>query len=908
MTRAVKRQVAFVMAMVMVLTMAMGSTSFAAYTEYPSIEYANEFADEVTVDEAYEIDEGYASGDYDFEYPVTGEYEYGQEEDRDQKVTYPKADEDEDYEEDQDEDYGYDVDCDDLEDVLPLYIMPMTAFEIIMLTDADMTGGEIEVNDEIIVTVRWRSVPAPAGSPFTITATNGAEILIHDQSDIAFYAAGSPGTINNLVAEGNVVTFRTSTPAVTPLENEIRFTIQSPSASGEFSLSVKIGLPGSEPISGRNFIERSFEASAGFFVDTSYDLIIGDMPFDIFGEIGRTNISGTVYMVIINVIHTDYGNMEIERVGFANPDGSFMKEGVTFPSNAPEGIYVVLAMLLDSGGNIIDTAEREIEYARPLPTITINSTHDTVYVGEEFVVYGEVSFDGLDMIMLLINDTNGEPVNNPEFNFDVPDSGEFAFDSWSFSDSHLPGVYTIAVYAIAGIDMIYAYIEIELIEYQEAPIEVNPTNPRDGSNIAYQRTGAVMGASSSLNLQRLPSWANNGISAPPLANQSWQAAEPANAPQYLYVDFGEVREFNRVVIFQNGFRILGYRLSYSVDGITWNTFLDGDHLRLTTEAGVPFEHLHYERLAGRFVRLDIDLSINVTPVSIFEFEVYNMPEIANVTIRAINYLTGEDLIEPIIQQLPHGRPIFHAPDVPGYLAVDIMANGRRSHMFGFGRYPATVDEDTEIVFLYGPRRTVTIQSRRAGQTVHPTYTEYHAEGFSAWFNAIPSLGNLASARVNGLPQAVRMSPSWIQYIEFTITGDTTIIFEYGPASGNPSFSSPDAVSGVVLSGSATWAGNPNAIARNSNRSLTIRGQVMSGNRPVANTEIIAGAFNPSGGIGVSRIESGPVRTDNNGNFSITFTPNVTSVSQVGDWGSIYIRPSSSAGWIWSRAVQFQFFV
>jgi hypothetical protein len=130
---------------------------------------------------------------------------------------------------------------------------------------------------------------------------------------------------------------------------------------------------------------------------------------------------------------------------------------------------------------------------------------------------------------------------------------------------------------------------------------------------------ATMSASSAQGV-RTADRANNGIREGAVTN-SWSAA--GIGQEWLMVDFGEQVNFNHIRIFQGGNRITGYRFEYSNDGLNWTTFHSGNRIMEATPA-------HYALttpapMQARYVRLFSESSIGVTPIVVFEFEVYFMP-------------------------------------------------------------------------------------------------------------------------------------------------------------------------------------------------------------------------------------------------------------------------------------------
>jgi|GEM_PF-4120612 len=144
--------------------------------------------------------------------------------------------------------------------------------------------------------------------------------------------------------------------------------------------------------------------------------------------------------------------------------------------------------------------------------------------------------------------------------------------------------------------------------------------PQPSGNLAFHATGARMYASSEESHRRLASMANNGERYSGNNYNSWMAAGVGE--EWLKVDFGERRNFDRIIIFQIGARIRAYELQYSNDGINWNTFHSGNHMR---EAWLPnhYRYIHHEPMRARYVRILSGFSNNDTlGISIMEFQVF----------------------------------------------------------------------------------------------------------------------------------------------------------------------------------------------------------------------------------------------------------------------------------------------
>ena len=130
---------------------------------------------------------------------------------------------------------------------------------------------------------------------------------------------------------------------------------------------------------------------------------------------------------------------------------------------------------------------------------------------------------------------------------------------------------------------------------------------------------ATMSASSAQGV-RTADRANNGIREGAVTN-SWFAA--GIGQEWLMVDFGEPVNFNHIRIFQAANRIANYRFEYSNDGVNWTTFRSGNRIMEATPAYYGFTT--DTTIQARFVRLFSENSIGVTPIAVFEFEVFYMP-------------------------------------------------------------------------------------------------------------------------------------------------------------------------------------------------------------------------------------------------------------------------------------------
>jgi len=169
-------------------------------------------------------------------------------------------------------------------------------------------------------------------------------------------------------------------------------------------------------------------------------------------------------------------------------------------------------------------------------------------------------------------------------------------------------------------------------------------------------------------------------------------------------------------------------------------------------------------------------------------------------------------------------------------------------------------------------------------------------------------GGLVGVLIDGVRVEFSSTPvNGMIRIPITPTRNSTITFEYGPEGGGTLPINTRATN-VVFSGTAH--GGRYTVFRNSNRSLTVRGRLTTPQgQAVTNAEIIVIAYNPRAPFGATRRrDSGVIRTDNNGNFTATFTPNVASSSFLGDRGYIRIRDAATENIrLFDHVVWFEFF-
>ena len=128
-----------------------------------------------------------------------------------------------------------------------------------------------------------------------------------------------------------------------------------------------------------------------------------------------------------------------------------------------------------------------------------------------------------------------------------------------------------------------------------------------------------MSASSSQGV-RTADRTNNGIREGAVTN-SWFAA--GIGQEWLMVDFAEQLNFNHIRIYQAANRIANYRFEYSNDGVNWTEFHSGNRIMEATP--IHYAFTTPTTIQARYVRLFSENSIGVTPIAVFEFEVYFLP-------------------------------------------------------------------------------------------------------------------------------------------------------------------------------------------------------------------------------------------------------------------------------------------
>ena len=331
-------------------------------------------------------------------------------------------------------------------------IAPRVPTSINVTTSAD-ASDVVSPNDEITVTVNFGSVLAPNGEPIAIWATNGAEILINDITDVRFSAGGELRPIRDIATGDGVVRFMSGPPVSGLLANQLTFSIQAPPSAGDFTLTVRVGLETATINPASNFAQRTFRVGSHFTVNTTLDVVNRNQLFEVYGEIDFDD----VFLVGMKIYNRDTGVNAFEAttldlgtaLDIAN--GTYSMGLFSFDSSHAAGIYVVETTIVDSGGyDNIATARTYIELVIP-ELITVNTTLDVVGENEPFEVYGEIDFDDVLLVaMRIYNRGTGANVfeaitlQNPEAALDVV-NGTYSMGSFVLDASHAAGIYVVEV-------------------------------------------------------------------------------------------------------------------------------------------------------------------------------------------------------------------------------------------------------------------------------------------------------------------------------------------------------------------------------------------------------------------------------------------------------------------------------
>ena len=304
------------------------------------------------------------------------------------------------------------------QNVMANAIAPRAPVSISMTTSADSVNGEVEPGEEITVTVDFRSTPMPTGEPITIRVTegSGARILIEDVSDVVFLTGGVQRPVSGLIVSDDSVFFRTGAVTSAQAMNQLTFTVKAPVKMGtEFELGIDIFLHPVQP-NLVNHARKVFNVSSGFTIDTTEDVILNDMPFEVFGEISLRSFSGSPLVAVQAFFEDGTAVFNIADTIIPN-NNSFNMGPFTFPRGMhfEDGMYTIVAYLYDADTfELIAEATKVIEYMFSGLISEVSSL--IVTADEPFFISGEVRVrngSGNYMVVLQgFHEESGDPAFN----------------------------------------------------------------------------------------------------------------------------------------------------------------------------------------------------------------------------------------------------------------------------------------------------------------------------------------------------------------------------------------------------------------------------------------------------------------------------------------------------------------
>lgn len=343
----------------------------------------------------------------------------------------------------------------------------MVAVSVEMLTDA--SSGEVETNETVNVTIQFRSAIV-SSTRVTIDVTNGANILINNPSDITFLANGVVGGISDLQVSGSQVQFTANGLASTPLVNEVVFSVQAPSAPGSFNISTRIGAATPSPM---NSTTQSFDVVSGFTVDSSHDTVVGSTAFTISGNAGVDN-AGNFVAIAFRHIATGVFVDALEDIAFVGADGQFELSPRSFPASADEGMYEVVAVLLDGSFIPIAQATTVIEFVRSVNMITVAVSHDEVVGDAPFTITG--TYSGDDAAIIAVAVFHSSDMANMIFEESIAltaTSGNFTVGPFVLTDAHQEGTYIVIASLVDGSYVVLATAQTEFVHVR--PVDTTPS-------------------------------------------------------------------------------------------------------------------------------------------------------------------------------------------------------------------------------------------------------------------------------------------------------------------------------------------------------------------------------------------------------------------------------------------------
>jgi fibronectin type 3 domain-containing protein len=188
----------------------------------------------------------------------------------------------------------------------------------------------------------------------------------------------------------------------------------------------------------------------------------------------------------------------------------------------------------------------------------------------------------------------------------------------SFTSSNA-GAYTVTVNNAANAPVTSAAATLLL-----APPGVNLALNKTATSSSVQ--SASLGPQYAVDGSLTTRWASASAGAPP--------TPPVTGvdPSWLEVDLGSVQAFNTVYIYWENAYATNYQIQYSTDNATWNTALTvtGN----TGQGGNGIADIrNFPTVQGRYIRMYGTLRATQYGYSIWEFEVYNLPQCGGATER-----------------------------------------------------------------------------------------------------------------------------------------------------------------------------------------------------------------------------------------------------------------------------------
>jgi hypothetical protein len=246
---------------------------------------------------------------------------------------------------------------------------PRVAVQIKMSSSAD-TQNEVTQNQVITAVVSWKNVLTTTGEPVTLTATNGAQILIQNASDVTFVGDTSSSVSSiSRNSTGDLVTLTTGTPSLDPTNwNSLIFDIKAPSNAGNFKLSAKVGSNSTPSNPQTNFVEHEFNMSKLLSVNTSKDTIDGIENFEVFGTIDFSALNyANAYMLAMEVRNKQSGAVAFNSTSMNIPSsGNYNMGTFAFEKTHIDGTYEIEIVLLDRNYNTLYSAKKDITHTNTI--------------------------------------------------------------------------------------------------------------------------------------------------------------------------------------------------------------------------------------------------------------------------------------------------------------------------------------------------------------------------------------------------------------------------------------------------------------------------------------------------------------------------------------------------------------